>query len=233
MIEAILLCGGRGTRLGALTDECPKPMIDVGGRPFLAGLIAWGARAGVTRCILTAGYRGEQIRAHFESTPMDCPVRCVDEPQLLGTGGALWHAAAACAGDPFLVMNGDSFCPLALGAMVARHQATGAAITLAVARVDDVSDYGTVALTPTGEIQAFNEKTASGAAGWVNAGVYIVSRRVLDTPPGPAPFSWERAVLPAWCGRGLHAFVAEGPLYDIGTPARLARARRELPARWA
>jgi D-glycero-alpha-D-manno-heptose 1-phosphate guanylyltransferase len=227
-----ILAGGRAERLAGVADG-PKPLLEVAGRPFLSYLLEALARDRLRRVFLLTGVGADAFDAYLDTLRRDPPawaagleLACIREETPLGTGGAL-RGALAHASEGALLLNGDTYCSLDHRALLALHAATGDALCLAAARVADATDYGTLALAGNGMLEAFREKGAGGP-GWVNAGVYVLPRGFLEAIP-PGPSSLEHDLLPAWLAREpVWGYRARG-FTDIGTPERLARARREFP----
>lgn len=221
---ALILCGGLGTRLRSLHPELPKALVPVRSRPFMAWMLAWLRGQGVTRAHLAAGYRAEQIAAWARSTSLpglDLSVSV--EPAPLGTGGGLRFGAEQVPGDVLLVLNGDSFLPsLHLEALVAQQRATPSSTVLAATRIEASGRYGTVEFDDTCRITAFREK-AERSEGWVNGGVYVMPRSVMERIPGDRPSSLEQDLFPQLAAIGLlAAHPTPPPLLDMGTPEGLA-----------
>ncbi len=226
----MILAGGRGTRLESLLGDLPKPMISVGGRPFLEYLVDQGRRAGIHDVLICAGYREDRIRHHFgDGREFGVSIRYSVERELLGTAGALRLARAIIGTDPFLVMNGDSFCPLGLADLQSFHQDRHAVATLAVSSVGDRSRFGWVDLDKHDRVVGFGEKDTARGSGYVNSGIYVLSQAVLDLIPENIPSSIEREVFPRLIGRGLCAYRSEQCFIDIGTPQSLKEAHCILP----
>jgi NDP-sugar pyrophosphorylase family protein len=228
--DAIVLCGGAGSRLKAVTGEAPKAMAAVAGRPFLELLLHQLRRNGVERVILAVGYRADAIRAHFGDSALGLRIAYSIEDSPLGTGGALRRAVELAESQEILVMNGDSYTDADLPAMLAAHQAAHAAVTMLVVPVDGRSDCGTVAVGPDGRLNRFLEKQESTGAGYINAGIYLMSREgAREIPPG-REVSLEREVFPNWVGEGrrVRAFIWRGDCVDIGTPERYRNAQELL-----
>ena len=223
-VTAVILAGGLGTRLRPVVADRPKVLAEVHGRPFLAFLLDQLAAAGIRDVVLCIGYRGEQVRAAFGEAYGALRLRYSQESRLLGTAGALRLALPLLHSDPVLVMNGDSFCEADLASFTRWHRRRGAAATLLLARVPDTGRYGRVELDAEGRVLRFEEKGSPGGPGWVNAGVYLLSRRLLSTIPAGRPVSLEREVFPAWIGRGLYGHRSTGRFLDIGTPEAYATA---------
>jgi NDP-sugar pyrophosphorylase family protein len=214
----VILAGGLGTRLQGVVSDRPKSMALVGGRPFLELLILALKEQGLSRFVLATGHRGDQIEAHFgHHDGAGASITCSQEPEPLGTGGALRLARRHLKASRVLVLNGDSYCRLDTAALLRTHVEAGAAITLQLARVDDRGRYGTVLVDAGGVVTSFGEKSQKGP-GWVSAGVYLVQRAVLDALPPQVPMSIETDLIPRYVRRGLHALGIPGPFIDIGTP---------------
>ena len=217
-MEAIVLAGGLGTRLRDSIGELPKAMAPIDGVPFLNYLLDAIADRGVTRVILSVGYRHESIVEHvgrrFASMTIDYVVE--DEP--LGTGGAIRRSLHAVTDDHCFVLNGDTFIDVDLTAMRASHASACARLSIAVIPVDDVGRFGALRIVE-GRVTGFVEKGASGA-GTINAGIYLVSRALLDDADLPQRFSFETDFLaPRIVELAPLAFEANGPFIDIGVPA--------------
>jgi NDP-sugar pyrophosphorylase family protein len=228
-LTAIVLVGGLGTRLGALTGDLPKPMVEVGGRPFLEHVVRHLAACGVERAILASGHRADAVEAHFgDGGGFGLRIEHSREPEPLGTGGALRLAAARLPPSAaFLALNGDSV--LAIDPVPLLAELDGADGALALREVPDAGRYGSVELAPDGRISAFREKaTGPARPGLINAGVYALRRSVLDDLPVDVPSSLERDVLPrlALSGR-LRGRPYDAYFVDIGIPETLLALRAD------
>ncbi|MEI7436966.1 MAG: nucleotidyltransferase family protein [bacterium] len=221
-VQAVLLCGGRGTRLSTLYPDRPKALAPVAGRPFLEWQLDWLERAGVKLVHLAAGHMAAQLQ-DWTAASGRAGLTVSIEPRPLGTGGGLKFIEPHLHCDPFLVLNGDSLMPrLDIGALLAAHRATHAPVTLAIAPIEDAGRYGTVEAGADGVITAFREK-APCAEGWINGGVYVVSRAVLKLIPAGQTLSLETDIFPGFVTEGrLRAFRSRPPLLDMGTPEGLA-----------
>ncbi|MBO9709821.1 MAG: HAD-IIIA family hydrolase [Caulobacter sp.] len=222
--QAVVLVGGLGTRLGELTKETPKPLLEVGGRPFLHWLLLELRRHGITDILLLAGFRADRLDRISEAFP---EVRVIVEPEPLGTGGALRHAAEHL--DPrFFFLNGDSFFDINLWDLaLGSKDAVG---VLALRPVEDVSRYGPATLE--GDlIRRFAERPETDGPGLINGGVAVLSRTILDhLAAEQGPVSIEREVYPRLAEQGLlGGRIYERPFIDIGVPEDFARAQDFVP----
>lgn len=228
--QAVIVAGGRGTRLGAIAADTPKPLLDVGGRPFVEHLLFELGRIGVEEVLLLVGpHRAAFARALRPARRSAPRLALISEPEPAGTAGALWHARRRLA-PRFFLLNGDSILDgnlLRLAAAMAEDRAAAGAV--AALAVPDAARYGRIACAGD-RIVAFREKGAGGP-GLVNAGVYLFDReRVLRQVARP-PLSLERDVLPALAAEGaLRAVRFAGRFIDIGLPDSLAEARGLFPA---
>ena len=232
--QAFILAGGLGTRLGALTQRSPKPMMQIGEKPFLAYLIDNLSRHGIKKIILSVGYLGEQIASYFgDGSRLGVAIKYVHEASPAGTAGAL-KLAEAILEDSFLMLNGDTlfdFNYLDLALFHAEHPTSVASIALRPEK--DTERYGNIRLT--GElITAFTEKPpAQHEQAPISSGVYVLNKKILNYI-AKIPASIEKDVFPV--------LVEEKNLYgkiypesnffiDIGLPDTLSLAKTSIP-RW-
>lgn len=233
--QAAILAGGLGTRLGALTATTPKPVLPVGGRPFLAWLIRELSRYGIEEVLLLCGHLSDRLRAEVDGfnaqLPRPLTIDYSEEPSPLGTGGALRHAAARLD-KRFLLANGDSIFATNLAPVLAAAATDPAdvLVRLVTRRVPDASRAGLVE-TDGDRVTRFHERPPVGITeGTINGGLYVVDRALLDHVPEGAS-SLERDILPPLADAGrLRAMEGQGYFIDIGVPADYERAQTELPA---
>jgi NDP-sugar pyrophosphorylase family protein len=232
MPEALVLCGGLGTRLRSVYDAGPKALAPIGGRPFLAYMLDWLRAQGVRRAVLCVGYRAEQIQQSYPAGQGDPQISYSVEPEPLGTAGALKYAEGRIQGDCFFVVNGDSLADISLSALLEFHHEKHAAMTLATVPVEATGRFGSVEMDAGGRVTGFREKAETGpGVHEVNAGVYVMERALLDEIPPARKVSLEREVFPALAGRGLYGLKTGGSFIDIGVPDDFASAQTEIPER--
>ena len=228
--QAVILAGGKGTRLGEITRAVPKPMLPIaGGRPFLDYLLEMIERHGYHDIILLGGYLGEVLKAAYNGRRIgDAKIRVLREEVPLGTAGALTVAREALDAR-FLMMNGDAFFDINLRALEQASQQSGATATLALRSVPDAARYGRV-IEEQGKVVAFLEKDAKRPGpGIINGGIYVLRRAILDLVRD-LPCSLEQDVFPALVERGeIQGLKFEGYFLDIGLPDTLEQGHRELP----
>ena len=228
----LVLAGGLGTRLRSVVADRPKVLALVGGQPFLDILVAQLHHHGVRRIGLLLGHLSEQVQAHVDNVLRvrfpDVEFATSVEPGPLGTAGALRYAAGrilphAIAGSVML-MNGDTFVEFDPAAVLATHRATGAAVTMAIQHVPDVSRFGAVDVDATGRVLAFREKQARTGEGWINAGVYAFAPTLLERIAPDRAVSLEGEIFPGLLAEGAHVHSApqRGHFVDFGTPESYA-----------
>lgn len=227
--QAAILVGGRGTRLGALTQATPKPLLPVAGRPFLDIVIERLAAQGIADIVLLCGYLADQMFARYHgSRQAGASIRCVTEPAAAGTAGALLAARDVLA-DEFVLTNGDSLFDCDLAALAALPVADDWMARLALRRAADTGRAGIVSLDGS-RITGFAERGEPGRPGVMNAGIYMLRRAVLDQV-GPLPCSLEKDIFPRLAATGrLYGLVSEGFFIDIGIPEDLERAQTLSPS---
>jgi NDP-sugar pyrophosphorylase family protein len=263
---AVILLGGKGTRIQSLYGDRPKCLVPVAGKPILLWQLEWLQRGGVRRVHLAAGYMADVLRDWLTTgAPKDMEITFSVEPEPRGTGGAIKFAEPWISSDPFFVLNGDSLTPsLDFQTLMKRHldrlssspspacghpseggdsspclksppgRGAGTAgqvapwMTLAVTQIEKTGRYGTVEFDIESRVTAFLEK-AERDHGWINTGVYCISRRALAAIEPDKNISIETDIFPALAADGLlRVFQARPPLLDMGTPDGLAAMEKIL-----
>lgn len=229
--QAVILVGGRGTRLQALTAETPKPLLLVNGKPFVDYLIGQCARHGLRDILLLAGFQGRKIEEHYRTNPIGgVTVRVHVEPEPMGTAGSL-RLVEDQLDDVFLLMNGDSLFDFNILAMLDKPAAEAAVAKIAVCRLPDAKRFGGVRVGHDGRVDAFIEKKATEpGVTLTNAGVYLLRKEIIDLIDR-APCSIEYDVFPRLTAqRQLLAQEFAGYFIDIGVPESFTRAQTEVPS---
>jgi mannose-1-phosphate guanylyltransferase len=235
--EAILLVGGKGTRLRPLTVNTPKPMVPAAGVPFLTHQLARARAAGVEHIVLATSYLAEVFEPHFgDGSALGLHLEYVTEEEPLGTGGAIRNVASRLRSgpdDPVLIFNGDILTGLDIRALIATHESTAADVSLHLTRVEDPRAYGLVPTDPSGRVTAFLEKPQTPeeiVTDQINAGAYVFRRSVIDTIPVGRPVSVERETFPDLLATGAHLQGMVDSTYwlDLGTPQAFVRGSADL-----
>lgn len=227
-MEAIILAGGRGTRLQAALPDLPKPLAPIGGRPFLTLLLDYLDQQGFRRIHLSIGYRGQAIMDVIGHVHGNMELHYVREDSPLGTGGALRKALMETRDSPVFALNGDTFFALDYRAMWTQHGESGAGLTVALRHAPDTTRYGRVE-TQGSRIVSFREKGEAGE-GWINGGIYLLNRELFDGHALPETFSFEQDFLQRYRERlAPRAFLSDAYFIDIGIPEDYRRAQKEIP----
>ncbi|GAB2776838.1 mannose-1-phosphate guanylyltransferase [Streptomyces daliensis] len=237
MTEAILLVGGKGTRLRPLTVNTPKPMVPAAGVPFLTHQLARARAAGVEHVVMATSYLAEVFEPYFgDGSQLGLHLEYVTEDEPLGTGGAIRNVASrlhSAPGDPVLIFNGDILTGLDIRALVDTHTGSGADVSLHLTRVDDPRAYGLVPTDDDGRVTAFLEKPQTPeeiVTDQINAGAYVFDRAVIDSIPLGRPVSVERETFPGLLSDGAHLQGMVDSTYwlDLGTPQAFVRGSADL-----
>ncbi|MGI9183418.1 MAG: sugar phosphate nucleotidyltransferase [Solirubrobacteraceae bacterium] len=230
-MQALILAGGEGTRLRPLTSTIPKPVVPLVDRPFISYMLEWLRGHGVHETILSCGFMADGVRAVLgDGAGAGMRLRYVEEPEPLGTGGALKYAEDMLD-ERFLMLNGDVLTDIDLTAQLCQHEETGARVTLALFPVEDPSAYGLVTRHPDTSVKAFVEKPRPDEieTNLISAGAYVIEREVLSQMRrAGSRISIERDVFPDLVGRGLYGYEAAGYWLDIGTPDRYLQATFDI-----
>ena len=217
-MEAIILAGGFGTRLKKLNLDVPKPMVPLGEHPFLFYLLSWLKKNGITRVVLSVGYKWEIIEEYFGTSFSEVELVYSVEDEPLGTGGAIKKALEYCDEELVWVMNGDTFFEVDLKNMQDFHIEKDNYFTLAARRVEDTSRYGQLLLDEENRIVGFGEKAEKGP-GLINGGIYLFGNVFFMDKPTGDEFSFEKDILEKYVLKEkFGAFVSDSYFIDIGTP---------------
>lgn len=224
MREAIVLAGGKGTRLRSAVPDLPKPMARVAGKPFLEHLLSQLWTSGVHRTVISVGYKSEDIISYFGQRYEGMEIAYAVEDEPLGTGGAIKESMKKCRGDGVLVLNGDSYCSVDLASVDELWSRTRDPI-MVLCEVEDTSRFGRVRVEQE-RVVGFEEKGKQGR-GWINAGIYVLPKSVLEGYPDGAAFSLETDFFLSHLEKiSLRAVRAADMFIDIGIPDDYYRAQQ-------
>ncbi|OGY85738.1 MAG: hypothetical protein A2233_03750 [Candidatus Kerfeldbacteria bacterium RIFOXYA2_FULL_38_24] len=219
--QAIILCGGLGTRLRPLTKTTPKPMVLIEDRPFLEHQINYLKTFGITNIVLATGYLHEKIEKHFGQQ-----VQYSREEKKLGTAGALKNAEKLL-NENFLVCNGDTFFKLNYQKFLQFHQTKNSACTLALKTVNNTQSAGFVQISPEQKIINFAEKNPQLQKGLISAGIYVMQKTILKLIPENQECSLEYEIFPKLLNQ-MYGFVDSGFFIDIGTFNNYHKFKKEF-----
>ena len=230
-MEAIVLAGGFGTRLQRVVSDVPKSMAHINNRPFLEYLFDYLIFQGVSKVVISVGYKNEIISNHFKDHYKSLEVVYAVENEPLGTGGGIRLAFWKIEGPRALVMNGDSLFRADYRALLEFHLRKKADATLALRKLSDTGRYGRVTMNRTRRITGFEEKGLSAGPGYINGGVYIIEKLFLMEPEFRGRFSIEKDCFePKTSYSRLFGFPSDDYFLDIGIPEDYARAQHEFAA---
>ena len=234
-MEAILLCGGLGTRLRSVVSDRPKPMADIAGKPFLHYIVKMLSESGVKHLIFALGYMGEQIEAYFQSgEDYGLSISYSYEDSPLGTGGAIRNALSKVSAENVLVLNADTYFHTDYESLLREQIKNKAAMTIASRKIEDISRYGAILKDESGRILRWNEKMSSDQAeapcpGEINGGIYVMQKSLIEKIP-EGKQSLENDCIPAWLEDGLYlqAVPSDGYFMDIGIPEDYAQFKEDV-----
>ena len=216
-ITPVILAGGLGTRLHTTVPDRPKVLAEILGRPFLTFLLDQLTCAGASEVVLCTGYMGDMVREKLGDVYNSLSITYSREGKPLGTGGALRLALPRLKSEIVMVMNGDSYINADLNAFLEWFFEKDPAAALILTKVPDTSRYGRVVAAGDGRIKRFEEKGGNTGPGWINAGIYILKRLLVESIVPEIRFSLEREFFPEIVEKGLYGFPFSGEFIDIGT----------------
>ncbi len=232
-MKAILLAGGKGTRLRPLTIHTPKPIVPIFNRPFLRYQLDLLKQVPeIDEAVLSLNYQPRRIEELFgDGSDAGLAVRYVVEPQPLGTAGAVRYAGESLR-ESVVVFNGDVLTAIDLAAVIALHRERSAKATIVLTPVENPSAYGLVETDERGNVRRFLEKPTQDeiTCNTINAGIYVLEPETFDRIPKDTPWSIERSFFPSLVERGetFVAFISRGYWIDIGTPEKYRQVHRDI-----
>ncbi|NLP12885.1 MAG: NDP-sugar synthase [Clostridium sp.] len=231
-MKALFLAGGFGTRLKPITNDLPKPMVPIMGRPLLERNIENLKKHGINEILLSTCYKPHIIEKYFgNGSKLGVKISYISEDMPLGTGGAIKNAQNF-SDDTFIVFNADILSDIDISKMIRFHKQTGVIATIAVTKVDNPSAYGVIEHDENGFIKAFKEKPQphESCSNLINAGIYIFEPELLNEIPSGRAVSIERETYPHLLQKGYNLAVYDGCSYwlDIGTPQKYLMAHSDI-----
>ncbi len=227
--EAIILAGGKGTRLQGVVNDVPKPMALVNGRPFLEYLLDYLDDNVFDHVVLSVGYKNEIIRDHFGNRYKSIDIDYAVEEEPLGTGGAIKKAFELIKERRALVFNGDTMFRLNIERLTYFHQAKSADITIVLREVDNVLRYGSVERDDEMKITGYNEKGTRNGFGLINGGVYLINKNFFDRNDFPEKFSIEKDCFEKMYDTcSIYGLKCRQYFIDIGIPEDYQKAQDDF-----
>ncbi|NQV13928.1 NTP transferase domain-containing protein [bacterium] len=229
-MKAVVLAGGLGTRLrGVISEDIPKPMAPIHGRPFLEYLLMYLSRSRMTHVILSVGHKFENIKDYFGTFYFGMEISYSVEEAPLGTGGAIKYALDSISENKehVLVLNGDTYFPIRISKFLDHHVLIDSDISLALKHLDDKSRYGVVELSQLSRIEAFLEKGGAGP-GLINGGIYIMHQNFFQNKDVPQKFSFEEFLSDNVGKLHISGVPFEDYFMDMGLPEDYKKLGSEL-----
>lgn len=231
-MRAVILVGGKGTRLRPITYDIPKALAPLRNQPFMGYMVDFLRSGGLDGAVLSLGYLPDQIQAYFASQDLGgFSIDYAVEDYPLGTAGGIKNAEQYLDGGTMVVVNGDVLTGMDLGKAIERHRATDALATITLTSVEDPTAYGLVEVDHEMLVHRFLEKPAYDeiSTNLVNAGVYVLEPEVLEMIPADREVSIEREIFPELQAQGrLYAYVSSSYWRDIGTPRSYLAASNDV-----
>lgn len=222
-MKAVIMAGGMGSRLKAITGDRPKPMVPLLGRPLMEYILELLRSQGFDQVCAAVRYRAGDIMAHFGDGSrfgVEMQYRVEEEP--LGTAGAVKNCRDFYGGEDFLVISGDAACDFRLSRLMEEHKRQGAAVTLALCRHSEPLSYGLAVTDGEGRIRSFVEKPdwSRVVTDLVNTGIYVISPRIMELVPEGREFDFAKDLFPLLLSREelLLGLPMEGYWCDVGSP---------------
>jgi mannose-1-phosphate guanylyltransferase len=232
-LKAIILAGGKGTRMRPITCLNPKPMLPLIDKPFMENFIFWIKSHGIKDIILSTGYLPDIFKEYFgDGSSMGLNLTYVKEKLPLGTCGAVKNVEKYLGNSSFMVFNGDILTSMDLKEMMAFHKSKKADITIALTPVEDPTAYGLVPVDKDYRVKEFLEKPSLEEinTNLINAGTYIIEPKLLDLIPRGENYSFERELFPKVLKLGyrIYGFVSNAYWLDVGTPEKYLTAHYDI-----
>jgi mannose-1-phosphate guanylyltransferase / phosphomannomutase len=232
LMKAVIMAGGKGTRLQPLTSNQPKPMIPIVNTPCMEHIVRLLKRYGFEDILVTLEFMPEVIREYFgDGSEWGVKIDYSVEEEPLGTAGSVKYIEDRLT-ERFVVVSGDALTDVDLEKAVALHEERGAEVTLVLKKVDDPSEFGIVVVEDDGRVSDFLEKPDEEEvfSYTANTGIYIVEPEVLRDIPEGQEYDWSKQQFPKMLeeGRPIYGYVMEGYWEDIGNIEQYMSAQRDV-----
>jgi NDP-sugar pyrophosphorylase family protein len=237
-MKAMIFAAGEGTRLRPLTDNLPKALVPVVGRPMIEYPLLLLKRYGIIDIVINLHHRGDLIEEHLQDgRKLGLRITYSKETELLDTGGGLLQAKPLLEDETFVVVNADVMIDLPLQQVIDRHRERGAAATLVLRPDADADRYGAIEISPDGNVQKFLQyrapsfSTAGALTKLMFTGVQVVEPKIFDyMVEDSLRFGTTKSTYPRMLTHGetLFGFCFQGFWQDLGTPERIKEAEEKL-----
>ena len=233
-LKGMVLAAGLGERLRPLTENCPKPLLPVAGRPMMEYPLRLLAGAGIREVVVNTHYLAEAIyRCVGDGERLGLEITYSHEPDILGTGGGIRKVESILSGGSFVVANSDVVIDLDLAEVIRLHRDKGAAATMVLRPDPRPEAWGAIEIDREGRVREF-----LGRLGWTGepleklmfTGIHILEPRVFNYMPASRPFSITEVTYPAMleAGEPVHGFTHHGYWSDLGTQERYRQTCEDL-----
>jgi mannose-1-phosphate guanylyltransferase len=236
-MKAVVMAGGEGTRLRPLTLDVPKPFLRVAGKPAVEYALEALVAAGIKDIIITTFYKPERLIRHLAGgARLNARIFYSVEDQAMGTAGGVAKCLSLTGMDTVVVLSGDVIADVNIKSLVNAHKKSGAAATMALTRVENVSEFGIVGLDETGRIVRFKEKPKTPDetfSNLINTGIYVLEPAALREVPEGSPYDFSKDLFPKLLAKGMkmQGVPIDGFWMDVGRPADLIKASEILAER--
>ena len=228
-MKALILAAGRGSRLGKITDNLPKPLVEVKGKPVIGYLIDKLINLNVTEIFVNMHYKHELLEKFILNSSYKVKINLIYEPTLLGTAGTLKSLNHQLSTENFIVMHGDNYFQDDLEVLKQKHLATNSdyLITLGTFPVASPEKFGTVDLTNDNTVIKFFEKDQKSSSNIANSAIYFMKPGIKAEIDKLNKYENDISLhlIPRLLGK-IKAFELKGYFYDIGTPENLLLANK-------
>jgi mannose-1-phosphate guanylyltransferase len=233
-MKALILAAGRGSRLGKLTDNLPKPLVEVKNKPVIDYLIRKLIALNVSEIFINTHYKHELIEKFVLDSNYGAKINLIYEPKLLGTAGTLKNLINNLSSEDFIVMHADNYFQDDLKMLKQKHLATSSdyLITLGTFIVSDPEKFGTLELTTDNNVINFFEKKKNSPSNIANSAIYFMKPGVKEAVDklGKDEKDISLHLIPSLLGK-IKAFGLTGFFYDIGTPENLLLANKNVQSK--
>ncbi|OEW29312.1 D-glycero-D-manno-heptose 1-phosphate guanosyltransferase [Campylobacter jejuni] len=211
-MQAIILCGGLGTRLKSITKDIPKPMAPINDKPFLEFIFGYLKKQGIKEIILAVSYKYEVIQEYFKNEFLGIKIKYSIEKELLGTGGAIKEALKFIKNEAY-ILNGDTIFDIDLKKLILNDSK----ICIALKQMRNFDRYGTVNVDDQGIVTSFEEKVFK-KQGLINGGIYLLAKDVFKDFALQEKFSFEEFLQENYTKLKIRAGIFDDYFIDIGVP---------------
>ena len=227
-MQAIILAGGLGSRLGILVKNTPKPFLKVNNNPFVLKIVERLIQQGIKKIVFCLNYKPQKIVNFFgDGSKWGIKISYIIEKKPMGTAGAIRGAYSKISELNVIVLNGDSFCYFDVPELLTQHKLNNADVTISVLRTDKPERYGLILFKKNLKINKFIEKpkNTKNKISYINSGVYIMRKKIIKKIDHSKPLSLEKDFFPKSLSLNIQAYILKNKNFiDIGTPKSLKKA---------